>query len=197
MVFEEVAVQVAYHIHLKSIRRWRDCLLHDKLLIFIPLILRESLPIHDDWCWGLSTGQPERAGKERDSFLTENIYRRYCMRGRGQLVNTVIQRNCPLVRLYKHYLYSVCLFHPSLISPADRNNCILTNKCIHRDKGAFLIASFKDDINKYLCDEVTSQLGSHQRNFPVSWLEELLGEHCWALVFACYCRMKGLYILLK
>lgn len=50
MAFEEVAVQVAYHIHLRSIRRRRDCLLHDKLLIFIPLILRESLPIHDDWC---------------------------------------------------------------------------------------------------------------------------------------------------
>lgn len=48
MVFREVAVYVAYHIHLRSIRRRRDCLLHDKLLICILLILRQFLPIHDD-----------------------------------------------------------------------------------------------------------------------------------------------------
>lgn len=48
------------------------------------------------------------------------------------------------------------------------------------------------DTYKYKWDKVTSQLGSRQHDSPVSWLEGALVEHCWAVVFACYWRMKEL-----
>lgn len=141
---------------------------------------------------GLALDSLKDGAKSVTHFLVET-YEEYTLSETGTSIYTVW---CSARWLQTLPLFSVVITSFHHLSCWQEHVCF-HNENIHAEKEAFINASTKYSISKYMCVEVTSQLGSRQCYSPVSWLEAVLDEHCWAVAFACCCRMKGLYILLK